>query len=185
MVAFWKLDRRLGRLRGVRLIRPDGTGLMEVTHPIPACVDGGADWILDGSKFTFGRDCASAADGTGLYMVNVDGTGLQRINLPQPGPGGSAYWGGGSLSPDGHQIVLEQEEVDTNRSTLYLVDSTGGQPQELLRDASFAGWSSDGRTLAVVQSGQVLFVSLDGHVLGSLVGTAALSVSWAEWRPAP
>jgi TolB protein len=84
-------------------IRPDGTGLKQVTHFKDGSDSGNADWSPNGDRIAFEHDGPAAH--AGVVTMNAEGTDIKsltpfKLNL---------YEGGPAYSPDGKWIVLGRE----------------------------------------------------------------------------
>jgi dipeptidyl aminopeptidase/acylaminoacyl peptidase len=100
---------------------------------------------------------------------------IQRVADPQ-------------LSPDGrwvaYQITVPDVAANRNRTQVYLVPASGGEPKQLTSGAASAStprWSPDGRRLAFVNGGQVWTMSPDGSDRKQLtnISTGAADPVWS------
>jgi Tol biopolymer transport system component len=99
-------------------MRPDGTGLKQLTH-LP---DRGwpfllPDWSPDATHILF-----TLPDSTGvlqIYRVNADGTGLVKLTHGS-GDSGNADW-----SPDGSKIVLDRVGPPGGMEAIYVMKADG------------------------------------------------------------
>jgi len=91
-------------------------------------------WSNDGSKLLIQswvrpRSTAPAR----LYVLNADGTETTLTTGNDWCSDGSSHCGsGGSLSPDGSQVIYAAPSEDTWRSSINVVDTDGGTPRVLL-----------------------------------------------------
>lgn len=116
LTGYLDSDRETG---AIFVVRPDGTGLRQITKPESGVVDGDADWSPDGSLIVFHRGESPVA----IYTVRPDGTGLTRISpkCNYSGPdavevhcedGESA-----SFLPDGKRIAYTRVVADAEKTT--------------------------------------------------------------------
>ncbi len=100
---------------------------------------------------------------------------IQRVADPQ-------------LSPDGrwvaYQITVPDVAANRNRTQIYLIPATGGEPKRLTSggaSASTPRWSPDGRRLAFVTGGQVWTMNADGSDPKQLtnISTGAADPVWS------
>jgi dipeptidyl aminopeptidase/acylaminoacyl peptidase len=138
--------------RGIHTIRHDGTGRRLIpTHTVRAF---SPTWSPDGKRIAFSTgQIPRRADGSHVYVVNVDGTHLRRLAagaLPEWSPDGktiayvalgcnrAAQWGGRIrlVTPGGRDVT------PASRGCRGI-----GPP-----DAQIAAWSPDGRRIAVAAS---------------------------------
>jgi Tol biopolymer transport system component len=134
-------------------VRPDGTGLRQVTH-----LDGDAvnvDWAPDGRRIVFaiGRE-----DSARIAIARPDGSGL-RV-LPQPD---GVFDDQPSFSPDGRTIYFERFTVATNDDAIWRMSSDGRHQRRILGPfpngfVTDPNVSPDGETLS--------FQGFDGSVTG-------------------
>jgi Tol biopolymer transport system component len=85
----------------VWVVRPDGTGLRELTVPTQGDVSVGPVWSPDSTKILF-RSFHPELNGgqEDLWVINPDGTGLRRVTSPKPGLVGedAPNWGSAPTS---------------------------------------------------------------------------------------
>jgi Tol biopolymer transport system component len=129
--------------RGVYLIRPDGTGLRNLTP--------GEDarhmfrWSPDGSRIAV---VANRGDGGRVSVTNVDGAA--ELTVFDRSGWGPEWWIGRPLwSPDGRQLAVPAGPYeDTAGWHTYLVNADGsGEPIDLFEGFP-QEWSPDGSALA-------------------------------------
>jgi Tol biopolymer transport system component len=113
---------------GVRVVRPDGSGLRKLTRDRR---DHSPAWSSDGRRLAFQR----AGD---LYSIGSGGTGLVRLTHGRAADGQPAW------SPDGRSIAF------VRNGNLWLMGSGGDGARPLYVDgrANRPSWSPDGRRIA-------------------------------------
>jgi hypothetical protein len=94
-----------------------------------AGVTAGLNWSLDGTQiyFTYRGE---------PHVVNVDGSNLQKIPVQT-----SVHMGDLTLSPDGKTFLFEDS------GQIYVMPTTGGDPQSLLIDGHDPSWSPSGQRI--------------------------------------
>lgn len=127
-------------------VRPDGSGLTEVTKAGPDEHDVDPVFSPDGKRILF---TSTRGGTTGIWTVLLDGSQAQRIC-----DGDQAEW-----SPDGRQIALRRKEQ------LFTRDLATGQERQLTPadwpHCSGPAWSPDGKRIAFAcrwDAGNALFV---------------------------
>jgi TolB protein len=87
--------------REIRRVRPDGSGLQQVTHLDASSY--GPDWSADGKRIVFS---SNVNDGRyQIYEIGASGKGLRRLTF-QPGEYFDPSW-----SPDGKTLLFERDGV--------------------------------------------------------------------------
>jgi Tol biopolymer transport system component len=129
-------------------IRPDGTGLRELT-PWELRADN-AKWSPDGSRILFNSHHAPLpGEDANLYTVRPDGSGLVQLTHYR---GGRLNAFAGGWSPDGEHIVFHVRGHDPDGpgvNQLFIVDADGGNVHQLTHlprgtDPGYASWSPAG-----------------------------------------
>lgn len=92
------------------------------------------DWSKDSSKLLIqSYEPPKSSVPPRLFVLNADGTETTLATSDAWCSSGSSYCGsGGSLSPDGAQVVYAAPSEDNWRSSIYVVDAQGGSPRVLL-----------------------------------------------------
>ena len=118
-------------------IRPDGTGLLQLTHNTVA--DRNPAWSPDGTRLVFVRD---ACNGTcrNLWLIAADGTGelqlTNEVGIADADP---------SWSPDGTTIAFAHPTNDGTGQfykQIWTIPTAGGSMTKLTSSA-YANWSPD------------------------------------------
>jgi len=131
--------------RGVYLIRPDGTGLRNLT---PGQVGfTGFSWSPDGSRIAV---VSSACSSPRVSVVHVDGGGTVEV-AAFDGSAGEPEWvvTAPQWSPDGRQLAVSArswQEVPSQQTFLVNADGSG-EPVEAFEGFGLR-WSPDGESLA-------------------------------------
>ncbi|MEX1247570.1 MAG: hypothetical protein WEA61_03745, partial [Anaerolineales bacterium] len=167
-----------GGRQDVRLIRPDGSGEVNLTGKLPHVSADAPAWSPDGSLIAFdGVLNADTLDDVFLLTVNEHPEQTQLTT--QAGPDCYA-----SFSPDGTQIVYRSER-DSN-SDLYVIGLDGEDIARLTDDplADYEpAWSPDGKQIAFVSgrtgNSEIFVMDADGGNLRQLTDLRGL-----DWRPA-
>src|SRR5512142_1157386 len=106
-----------------------------------------------GARLTYEKSWWS--EKSSLWGAAADGSGPRRLvqsRLPW------VVGGPSRLSPDGRLVVLGLTNLMRGGDRLIVMPATGGRSRLLSRNAFFAAWSPDSRTIAATRSER------DGHV---------------------
>jgi Tol biopolymer transport system component len=103
-----------------------------------ASFDAYPTWSRDGKKIAF----ASARDGQfHIYTIDADGQNLAQLTS------GETIDRVPSFSPDGRQIAFCRRPVNESITSIYVMDSNGGN-EKLVRENGFdPDWSPDGKKI--------------------------------------
>jgi Tol biopolymer transport system component len=91
-------------------------------------------WSSDGSKLLIqSYEPPKSSVPPRLFVLNANGSETTLATSDAWCSSGSSYCGsGGSLSPDGAQVIYSAPSEDNWRSSIYVVDAQGGSPRVLL-----------------------------------------------------
>lgn len=133
----------------ISVSRLDGSNQRRVT---PEGIDAyGPSWSPDGDQLVYqGRDGSTVLLGD-LFVVDVSTGTVDRVtNLPRTRAGGWSMMP--SFTPDGERILfhMPREGSEGSAFDLWSVDTRGGKPRIVLRNATFGEYSPDGSSLAYV-----------------------------------
>ena len=150
----WLAFATRGQQEDILVVRPDGTGLRQVTDDVYR--DRGPRWAPDGKRIAFYSNRGGKYD---LWSVSPDGSGLQQVTYAGSGSPWYPVW-----SPDGTRMGF----AESGKGLII----RPGNPQEQKEplppldepDAWFRiwSWSPDGRRLAG-------FRHFSGHRLAGIV----------------
>lgn len=185
----------VGRYNQLFTIKPDGSGLKQITKiPFTGDTDGAeqADWSPDGRTIAFDAPSRKGSETIiNLFTVGADGTGLAELPLAVPG-----FNGAPSYSPDGSEIAFDQD-VGASAPTvhgIYVAHADGSGPHRLTTGIATpdaydtnADWSPDGRRLAFTRvksmlEAAIFVVGADGRGLKRLTPWR-LDAANADWSP--
>lgn len=166
-----------GGRRDVWLIRPDGSGEVNLTANLPNTFAEAPVWSPDGSSIAFdGVLNSDVLRDIFLVTVSEDPEQTQLTTLP----GFDCY---PSFSPDGTQIVYMSER-NKNRD-IYIMDLEGKDITRLTDDPTYdyePAWSPDGSLITFVsrRSGdsEIYIMDADGENVVQLTEADKL-----DWRP--
>ncbi|HYN06073.1 MAG TPA: protein kinase [Vicinamibacterales bacterium] len=145
----WLATQSMGNQRHILIMRPDGSGLRDLTddaytHYFPR-------WSPDGKRIAFSSRRTGNYE---IWAINRDGSGLQQLTFVNQGPGAHySVW-----SPDGNRMAYS---IHTPRNDgVIFVPGKAWNEQKLeyltsLDDSSLSfeiwSWSPDGKKLAGVR----------------------------------
>ena len=175
------------------VMRPDGSGLRQLTHDSINDMDG--DWSPDGRSIVFTRQ--DSVPGTerlrpDIFVMNADGSGMHRL-YPARGVASGPRW-----SPDGRRIAFAQGNrlpgyyVDTS-THVYVMNADGGGVHVVTpQGEGFApDWAPDGTRLLFLARRperptlSIYTIRLDGTGERLVGGDAACvrDIHEATWSP--
>jgi len=134
---------------------------------------GSASLSADGKFMAF----SSSRDGTSRIWLKQLASG-EEVALTA----GRDFWP--QISPDSGSVLFRR--ADKGRIDLYRVPLVGGEPRRLARDIDFAGWSPDGKRIALERlhdrGSQVLLIPAEGGEEQLLLELDA-GVRGVDWSP--
>jgi TolB protein len=180
--------------RGYQLytIRPDGTGITQITH-----LKGGAshpNWSPNGRTIAFTAEKPPASGSVAL--VSPRGTGFREVTPAAPKPGPKQVWNGApGFTPDRKSLVFVRNQGPTD-SGIWIMRTNGSGLQRLTKNPFFRNWnggdeapsvSPDGKLVSFVRvksTGSALFtIGVDGTGLRQLTSYALDVASKQDWSP--
>ena len=161
-IAFRRYFNDEQTLGAIFTIRPDGTGLVQLTHRGKTLLDTEPDWSPDGRWIVFNRVKAGVYNR--IYKMRSDGTHLTRLdpscknaNCEDIGP---------SWSPDGRHIAFLHYDYDTGTGSLSVMRPDGTHVREMTDRWGVGSWAPNGKRMAVgreTDRGTAVFtIALDG-----------------------
>lgn len=153
-----------GRTTGALFtIRPDGTGVRQVTRPRRGVIDQYPDWSPDGRTIVFHRMVPCPPEGSRngidrtcdlIYTVRRDGTGLKRLvpcafdaSLPWPASCVGAHTP--AWSADGSKIAFSYSLVNQDyagslkvQRGIWIVDADGTDQRQLTQLTPGTSWDA-------------------------------------------
>lgn len=158
------------------LIKPDGTGLTQVTDN--AHNDWQPGWSPDATQIVYGQQGVPDRE---IHTTNVDGTGDTNIT------NNAIHDSEPQWSPNGDRIVFVQNPGAD--SDIWTMDTDGGNPSQVTDNAlddAMPDWSPDGTRIAFAQASggdwEICVVNADGTGLTTLTNNAVEDASPA-WSP--
>jgi Tol biopolymer transport system component len=194
--------------QGIWKMRPDGTGLSQVTTVPPGIeFDSEPAFSPDGRWIAFTRfkgTCkfpspirfVAAGCTSAIHLVHTDGTGLRRLT----------GWGQAVASPDwsldGTKIAYHRCDVCKQGGTLdvYVMNADGSGDRRLTKSPPWTGgpfigsgnpvWSPDGRKIMFTHwfadgPSQIQVMDADGSNIQAVTDDPHASHNEADWGPAP
>lgn len=118
------------------VMRPDGSGLREVSGDLAGFDVGGANnWSPDNAWVYFGAQRFSFRE-SHIYRASVAGAYSQQLTF-------GVLSAAPALSPNGTTVAYSDWPHARGTQNLMLMDADGGNPRELLESALNDGWSND------------------------------------------
>jgi TolB protein len=170
----------VGRTTGALFtIRPDGTGVRQVTRPRRGVIDQYPDWSPHGQRLVFHRmvPCTPGGSRDGLdgtcdriYTVRPDGKGLKPLvpcafDASRPYPDSCVGAHTPAWSADGSKIAFSYSLVNRNyvgsfnlQKAIWIVNADGADPHQLTQlmpGTSWDGgpqWSPDGSKIVFTRA---------------------------------
>ena len=187
LIAFRRYFDDAQTLGAIFTIRPNGTGLIQVTHRGKVAYDHQPVWSPDGKWIAFHR--VESGKPSRIFKVRPDGTDLTLLSLdPTAGEDGYPAW-----SPDGKRIAFHRYNDSTGLDALFVMRADGTHVREIpgtghdtYRGLGIARYSPDGTQLvfgAKTKNGWATFtIRLDGtHT--RRVTPWALGAGAYDWSP--
>jgi Tol biopolymer transport system component len=179
-------------------IRPNGTGVRQLTHPHRKIVTDEPDWSPNGRWIVYQRENARTGFSK-LFKIRPDGSNRTYLSRTCGRICGDSF---AAWSPKGTRIAFQRDSCGTgmhNLLTIYVMRSDGTNPRRVVqRDATCATshryedhapqWSPSGKRLAFERldhrrEKQAIFIQrLDGTGLRRLTPWS-IDASQPDWSP--
>jgi len=143
-------------------------------------------WSPDSKKIVFSSKKSGNAD---VWIASADGKQLKRLTDEPEDDVISGWRYGSAWSPDGKMIVYAKAEA------LWVVSASGGEPREIVKDATEPVWSADSKQLGFIKrdDSAISIVTLETGDVRDIVDLEALGMgdpqepsnhSWGlTWSP--
>jgi Tol biopolymer transport system component len=161
-------------------LRPDGTGLMQITNFDTDATN--PRWSPNGERISFSLGHPNGPTFCSVELMKADGSDIVDLTGDRNGCEGS----GGTFTPDGAHIVFGRFDDVANHEAIWSMDLTGGDRHEIT-DAGNAApeVSPDGKKLAFVKetdAGKSLGVAnLDGSGVQELLPISYDVANKIDW----
>jgi Tol biopolymer transport system component len=179
---FWQEGTEIG----IWVSAADGSAHVHVSPAISGVLEIPAAWSPDGTQLAFLAQGQSAEEGEGsnsvVHIALASGGGEHSIPLPwaiepQPWMVHQVDW-----SPTGDRLLLVNDTPEIG-SSVYVLDSQGGELTEVYHGGRTADWSPDGEEIVVaVDSTQVILIvgpDQEPRAVAQLTGEFPIDVAWS------
>lgn len=173
-------------------IRPDGSGLRQITHRGKTLLDNEPDWAPNGRWIAFDR--LAPGQPHRLFKVRADGTDVTQLSHNPCVPGNCVEDLGPAWSPDGRWIAFTRFNDAIGLVAVFVMSADGTHVRQITeRGASpfedqGAMWSPDGTRLAFSRTtptgGLAIFtIRLDGTHLRRITPWSLRAGQQPDWSP--
>ena len=142
-------------------------------------------WSPDRRSIAFVR-YVGAGQSPHLMLANADGSGERVLVAPTDS---TSHIGRATWSPDGRRLAFHQYTTQTNRTNLFVVDVSGGDPinltADLPYDTTWPEWSPDGTQILFLAYGtehDLRILNLTGGGVTPLINYIS-SETPNDWSP--
>jgi Tol biopolymer transport system component len=137
-IAFTGYEDSSRQIKDIYVIRPDGSGLTNLTNT-PDADEYGAAWSPDSRRIAYaGRERGESAGQTDIFTMNADGSGVVRVT-GDPADEFDPAW-----SPDGTQIAFtsDRHEANDGNYEIYIIDADGTDELRVTNSPTTDRWPS-------------------------------------------
>lgn len=186
-IAFRVYFNEAHTLGSIFTIRPDGTGLIQVTHRGKVLLDTEPDWSPDGTWIAFYRVAAvCSCKPTRIFKVRANGTHLTQISTDPSVEDVLPAW-----SPNGKRIAFGRFDDAVGLVAVFVMRADGTHVRQVT-PSRYAGqapqWSPDGSRLVFEGvdrkgRGAVFTIRLDGTHARRLTPWKLHAGGEPDWSP--
>jgi Tol biopolymer transport system component len=167
-------------------IRPDGSGLRQITHRGKTLLDNEPDWAPNGRWIAFDR--LAPGQPHRLFKVRADGTDVTQLSHNPCVPGNCVEDLGPAWSPDGQWIAFTRFNDDIGLVAVFVMRADGTHVRQITERGGGPMWSPDGTRLAFSRTtptgGLAIFtVRLDGTHLRRITPWSLRAGQQPDWSP--
>jgi len=137
-------------------IRPDGSGVRQITNPTRTLLDNEPDWAPNGRWIAFDR--LAPGKPQRLFKVHADGTDVTQLSHNPCVPGNCVQDLTPAWSPNGRWIAFTRFNDDIGLVAVFVMRADGSDVRQIT-DKGASGfedqrpmWSPDGKRLAFARS---------------------------------
>lgn len=189
-IAFRRYFNRAQTRGAIFTVRPDGTGVRQITHAGKVFLDDDPDWSPDGKWIAFYRQAATCScKTTRIFKIRANGTGLTQLSRDPSFEDVYPAW-----SPNGKRIAFTRFDDATDTVAVFVMRADGTHVHEIAGTAKHGGefpqWSPDSTHL-VFQGGRasgadgeaVFTIRLDGSHIRRLTPWGMHAGDGPDWSP--
>jgi Tol biopolymer transport system component len=135
-IAFVYYEDPTQQIKDIYLIRPDGSGMINLTNT-PGADEYLPAWSPDSRQIAFSkRERGDSVGRSDIFIMNADGSGITRVTT-DPADEFDPAW-----SPDGTQIAFTstRNEANDGNYEIYIIDADGTDELRVTNDPATDRW---------------------------------------------